>query len=139
MFQVGRVSIPKPAPRNLEDLDSVQRVLLHRSVWPGAREGPPLVLPGFRRGRDSFSCWSLAEASDLGVLCAAFAAGRGAVVLQPLPESCPGDPPSPLQRRQPRVGGIIHLLQKTLLDREGKEHLNKAVFETPLAFLQEHI
>lgn len=34
MFQgSGRSSIPKPAPRNLEDLDSVQRVLLHRSVW----------------------------------------------------------------------------------------------------------
>uniref|UniRef100_A0A667GVA6 Protein inturned n=1 Tax=Lynx canadensis TaxID=61383 RepID=A0A667GVA6_LYNCA len=34
MFQVGRSSIPKPAPRNLEDLDSVQRVLLHSDVEP---------------------------------------------------------------------------------------------------------
>uniref|UniRef100_A0A286Y4T7 Inturned planar cell polarity protein n=1 Tax=Cavia porcellus TaxID=10141 RepID=A0A286Y4T7_CAVPO len=34
MFQVGRVSIPKPAPRNLEDLDSVQRVLLHSDLEP---------------------------------------------------------------------------------------------------------
>lgn len=32
MFQVGRASIPKPAAHSLEDLDSVQRVLLHRSV-----------------------------------------------------------------------------------------------------------
>ncbi|XP_068398112.1 uncharacterized protein [Eschrichtius robustus] len=30
MFQVGRSSLPKPAARNLEDLDSVQRVLFHR-------------------------------------------------------------------------------------------------------------
>ncbi|GAB5570515.1 protein inturned isoform X2 [Prionailurus iriomotensis] len=34
MFQVGRSSIPKPAARNLEDLDSVQRVLLHSDVEP---------------------------------------------------------------------------------------------------------
>nr|XP_051675828.1 protein inturned isoform X2 [Oryctolagus cuniculus] len=34
MFQVGRSSIPKPAPRNLEDLDSVQRVLLHSDLEP---------------------------------------------------------------------------------------------------------
>lgn len=35
MFQGGgRTSIPKPAPRNLEDLDSVQRVLLHSDVEP---------------------------------------------------------------------------------------------------------
>ncbi|KAM6147964.1 protein inturned isoform 2-T2 [Erethizon dorsatum] len=34
MFQVGRASIPKPAPRNLEDLDSVQRVLLHSDLEP---------------------------------------------------------------------------------------------------------
>ncbi|XP_058577412.1 protein inturned isoform X3 [Neofelis nebulosa] len=34
MFQVGRSSIPKPAPQNLEDLDSVQRVLLHSDVEP---------------------------------------------------------------------------------------------------------
>lgn len=32
MFQVVRSSIPKAASRNLEDLDSVQRVLFHRSV-----------------------------------------------------------------------------------------------------------
>ncbi|CAM9665529.1 unnamed protein product, partial [Rangifer tarandus platyrhynchus] len=31
MFQVGRASIPKPAARSLEALDSVQRVLLHRA------------------------------------------------------------------------------------------------------------
>lgn len=41
MFQGGKTSIPKPAPRNLEDLDSVQRVLLHRSVWA------PRVRPGW--------------------------------------------------------------------------------------------
>ncbi|XP_076430143.1 protein inturned isoform X3 [Peromyscus maniculatus bairdii] len=34
MFQGGRTSIPKPAPRNLEDLDSVQRVLLHSDLEP---------------------------------------------------------------------------------------------------------
>ncbi|XP_031232539.1 protein inturned isoform X2 [Mastomys coucha] len=35
MFQGGgRTSIPKPTPRNLEDLDSVQRVLLHSDVEP---------------------------------------------------------------------------------------------------------
>ncbi|KAM6220419.1 protein inturned isoform 2-T2 [Rhynchocyon petersi] len=34
MFQVGRSSIPKPGPRNLEDLDSVQRVLLHSDLKP---------------------------------------------------------------------------------------------------------
>ncbi|XP_052036552.1 protein inturned isoform X2 [Apodemus sylvaticus] len=35
MFQGGgRTSISKPAPRNLEDLDSVQRVLLHSDVEP---------------------------------------------------------------------------------------------------------
>lgn len=39
MFQVGRSSVPKPAPRSLEDLDSVQRVLLHRSVLGRGRPG----------------------------------------------------------------------------------------------------
>lgn len=39
MFQVGRSSVPKPAPRSLEDLDSVQRVLLHRSVPAVLRSG----------------------------------------------------------------------------------------------------
>nr|XP_048280611.1 protein inturned isoform X2 [Myodes glareolus] len=34
MFQGGKNSIPKPAPRNLEDLDSVQRVLLHSDLEP---------------------------------------------------------------------------------------------------------
>ncbi|CAO2613263.1 Protein inturned [Lemmus lemmus] len=34
MFQGGKTSIPKPAPRNLEDLDSVQRVLLHSDLEP---------------------------------------------------------------------------------------------------------
>ena len=64
MFQVGRASIPKPAAHSLEDLDSVQRVLLHRSVlgrgirrktslrsrggWQG--EGRPF-LPGSCRER----------------------------------------------------------------------------------------
>lgn len=39
MFQGSRTSIPKPAPRNLEELDSVQRVLLHRSVQlPGCSQ-----------------------------------------------------------------------------------------------------
>lgn len=32
MFGAGRYSIPRPVTRNLEDLDSVQSVLLHRSV-----------------------------------------------------------------------------------------------------------
>lgn len=32
MFQAGRSGVPRPAPRSLDDLDSVQRVLLHRSV-----------------------------------------------------------------------------------------------------------
>uniref|UniRef100_A0A8C2MLD3 Inturned planar cell polarity protein n=1 Tax=Cricetulus griseus TaxID=10029 RepID=A0A8C2MLD3_CRIGR len=34
MFQGNKTSIPKPAPRNLEDLDSVQRVLLHSDLEP---------------------------------------------------------------------------------------------------------
>uniref|UniRef100_A0A8C5JYU6 Inturned planar cell polarity effector homolog n=1 Tax=Jaculus jaculus TaxID=51337 RepID=A0A8C5JYU6_JACJA len=34
MFQGTRSSIPKPAPRNLDDLDSVQRVLLHSDLEP---------------------------------------------------------------------------------------------------------
>lgn len=42
MFHVGRASVPSPAPRNLEDLDSVQRVLLHRSVLRGLGRGRPL-------------------------------------------------------------------------------------------------
>lgn len=32
MFQAGTSGVPRPAPRSLDDLDSVQRVLLHRSV-----------------------------------------------------------------------------------------------------------
>lgn len=35
MFGVGRYSIPRPVTRNLEDLDSVQSVLLHRLVERG--------------------------------------------------------------------------------------------------------
>lgn len=32
MFRGSRAGVPKPAPRSLEDLDSVQRVLMQRSV-----------------------------------------------------------------------------------------------------------
>lgn len=40
MFGAGRYSIPRPVTRNLEDLDSVQSVLLHRSVpAAGTRTG----------------------------------------------------------------------------------------------------
>lgn len=46
MFRGGRAGVPKPAPRSLEDLDSVQRVLMQRSVvdrpgLPGARQKTP--------------------------------------------------------------------------------------------------
>lgn len=52
MFQVGRSSIPKPVPRNLEDLDSVQRVLLHRSVR-GRGWGETALRPrGLQRGEE---------------------------------------------------------------------------------------
>lgn len=64
MFQGGsRTSIPKPAPRNLEDLDSVQRVLLHRSVWlPGCNQSGRRS--GIRLGAGLLSrsgFWGLAE------------------------------------------------------------------------------
>ncbi|XP_033615895.1 protein inturned isoform X2 [Fukomys damarensis] len=39
MFQSGKANIPKPAPRNLEDLDSVQRVLLHSDLEPEWLDG----------------------------------------------------------------------------------------------------
>lgn len=42
MFGAGRYSIPRPVTRNLEDLDSVQSVLLHRSV-PGTGGGGRLA------------------------------------------------------------------------------------------------
>ena len=38
MFAAGRYSIPRPVTRNLEDLDSVQSVLLHRSAAGRGRE-----------------------------------------------------------------------------------------------------
>ncbi|KAG8505388.1 Protein inturned, partial [Galemys pyrenaicus] len=41
MFRGGRPGLPKPAPRSLEDLDSVQRVLLHRPGAGGARSPQP--------------------------------------------------------------------------------------------------
>lgn len=50
MFHGGKTSIPKPASRNLEDLDSVQRVLLHRSVRA------PGMQPGWAQKRDSVRC-----------------------------------------------------------------------------------
>lgn len=74
MFQVGRSSIPKPAPRNLEDLDSVQRVLLHRSVLGrGARERPPSGPGDYGEGRGNFPAggWGGAAGRVLGffLLC----------------------------------------------------------------------
>ncbi|CAK7316238.1 hypothetical protein VULLAG_LOCUS19597 [Vulpes lagopus] len=45
MFRAGRSSLPTPAPRSLEDLDSVQRVLFHRSVRGGDGRGPRVQSP----------------------------------------------------------------------------------------------
>lgn len=59
MFGAGRYSIPRPVTRNLEDLDSVQSVLLHRSV-PGTGSGrcgggrlPEIASRAAARRRDS--------------------------------------------------------------------------------------
>lgn len=46
MFQVGRSGVPRPAPRSLDDLDSVQRVLLHRSVLRRVGDGRGACVPG---------------------------------------------------------------------------------------------
>ncbi|EPY85542.1 hypothetical protein CB1_000371040 [Camelus ferus] len=83
MFQVGRSSIPKPAPRNLEDLDSVQRVLLHSHLGslgdaflsPWQPEPPPIAAKDWSsRGRYHFP--------------------SGGNMAAPNPEKLPGDPSS---------------------------------------------
>lgn len=61
MFGAGRYSIPRPVTRNLEDLDSVQSVLLHRSAAGRGREavagsGPLGAAPlGARERRAAWS------------------------------------------------------------------------------------
>lgn len=98
MFQVGRSSIPKPAPRNLEDLDSVQRVLLHRSVLGrGARERPPSGRGDYGKGRGNFSAGVQREESRDSPRCGV---GRGRAL---------GPAPHPFQNWMLRIHSVLPL------------------------------
>lgn len=136
MFQVARSSIPKAAPRNLEDLDSVQRVLLHRSVrGPGdpGKSCPPLVPWGSRLREGSLFPPGSAGSICFGTRRKVVSAARGHLgsAINPLGSSMPAIPcpaaepeaspmPSREQQSETAVQTPLNLLQgKTTEDFVG--------------------
>lgn len=130
MFQVGRSSIPKPAPRNLQDLDSVQRVLLHRSVLGrGPRERPPSAPGAYGEGRGDFPGRErgggvLSEQPYLGFSCVWCSLRQGVgTCTPPFPELDAPDPLSLAAGTLVRRGtGLSTHLQKTPLSKEVKQN-----------------
>lgn len=101
MFGAGRYSIPRPVTRNLEDLDSVQSVLLHRSVpgtgrrlrrrrspqpgWDPPAGSSPARGPAARPAGQRRVPRALRGGSPAAAFCCGGRKGEGPLSLPPLP------------------------------------------------------